>query len=156
MFIRSQFQFKQVSILKKTILVLIAGLLLSGCSSSPKYRAHNKPSVRWNVDGESILDSDVGVASFYGAEFAGRATASGEIFNPSALTAAHNSYPFGTKLRVTNLKNNMTVVVVINDRGPHVAGRIIDLSRGAAEKIGMVNDGVSRVRLEVIEWGEEE
>ena len=89
-----------------------------------------------------------GVASYYGGKFHGRRTASGEIFNKNALTAAHRSLPFGTKLKVTNLRNGRTVLVRVNDRGPHVRGRIIDLSHAAAKKIGL--KGVVRVKLEVL------
>jgi rare lipoprotein A len=112
--------------------------------------------MRWNVKGETLMESDVGIASFYGAEFAGRKTAAGDIYNPEGLTAAHPTYPFGTRVRVVNLKNNKSVEVVVNDRGPFVEGRIIDLSRGAAEKIGMVADGTVMVRVEVLQWGIEE
>lgn len=124
------------------------------CAPSPKYRIHQKPQMRWKVEENIVLESVVGMASFYGDEFAGNPTASGVIFDPDANTAAHKTYPFGTKVLVTNLKNNRSVVVIINDRGPFISGRIIDLSYGAAERIGMVKDGVSRVRLDVIEWGD--
>jgi rare lipoprotein A len=94
-------------------------------------------------------DGMVGMASYYGNE-AGSKTASGAHINPSALTAAHRSLPFGTKVRVTNQNNGRAVVVTINDRGPFVGGRVIDLSTGAAEVIGMKGAGVARVRLEVV------
>ncbi|HEX7003013.1 MAG TPA: septal ring lytic transglycosylase RlpA family protein [Trueperaceae bacterium] len=92
----------------------------------------------------------VGTASWYGPGFAGRLTASGEVFDPSELTAAHRTLPFNTHLRVTNLANGRSVVVRINDRGPFSGGRIIDLSRAAAESIGMIGSGTARVRLEPI------
>ena len=92
-----------------------------------------------------------GIASYYAAKFHGRRTASGEIFNTNAMTAAHLTLPFGTKLKVTNLKNGQSVVVRVNDRGPHVRGRIIDLSVAAAKKIGLVHAGTTRVKLEVFE-----
>ena len=92
----------------------------------------------------------IGIASFYGAKFNGRRTASGEKFNNSALTAAHLSLPFGSLVKVTNVRNGKTVVVRINDRGPHVKGRIIDLSKAAAKKIGIGRAGTARVRLEVL------
>lgn len=95
---------------------------------------------------------EVGYASYYSREFAGRKTASGEIFDPMKLTAAHKKLPFGTLVRVTNLNNKRSVVVRINDRGPFVKGRIIDLSYKAALKLGMVSKGVVKVRLEVIKW----
>ncbi len=91
-----------------------------------------------------------GAASWYGGKFHGRRTANGERFDMHQLTAAHRSLPFGTKVRVTNQRNGQSVVVRINDRGPFSGGRIIDLSRSAASKIGMVNSGVAPVQLEVV------
>jgi peptidoglycan lytic transglycosylase len=92
-----------------------------------------------------------GVASWYGLVFHGRKTASGERFNQHELTAAHKNLPLGTKATVTNLKNGKTVEVEINDRGPYVRGRILDLSKAAAEQLGMKNAGITRVRLVVTE-----
>jgi rare lipoprotein A len=89
----------------------------------------------------------VGVASWYGPGFHGQSTASGEIYNQNALTAAHRTLPLGTRVEVTNLSNGKSVQVRINDRGPYVRGRSIDLSRGAARKLGMVKSGVSKVRI---------
>lgn len=89
-----------------------------------------------------------GVASYYGERFRGRRTASGERFNPDALTAAHRRLPFGTRLRVTNLRNDRSVIVRINDRGPFTRGRVIDLSKAAARRIGMIASGTARVRIE--------
>jgi len=90
-----------------------------------------------------------GVASWYGGQFHGRKTANGERYNMNELTAAHKTLAFGTKVRVTNKSNGKSVVVRINDRGPYVGKRIIDLSRGAASQIGMINSGVANVTLEV-------
>ena len=89
-----------------------------------------------------------GEASYYGHELAGNRTASGERFNPKALTAAHRTLPLGTKLRVTNKANGKSVIVRINDRGPFVKRRLIDLSLGAAQQINMVRAGKAMVRLE--------
>jgi rare lipoprotein A len=94
-----------------------------------------------------------GRISYYGDDFAGRKTASGEPFDPAALTMAHRTLPFGTRVRVTNLENQRSVDVVVNDRGPYVAGRIADLSRAAALRIGMFADGVVQALLEVLEAG---
>ena len=91
-----------------------------------------------------------GEASFYGPGFAGRPTANGERFNPAEMTAAHRTLPFGTKLKVTNERNGRSVVVRINDRGPYAHNRVIDLSKGAAEKIGMISSGTAQVKLEKI------
>ncbi len=90
-----------------------------------------------------------GVASWYGPGFHGRRTASGERFNQHDLTAAHKKLPLGTRVVVTNLRNGKSVEVEINDRGPYVRGRILDLSRAAAEQIDMKHSGVTPVRLEV-------
>jgi rare lipoprotein A len=92
-----------------------------------------------------------GRISMYGAEFAGRTTASGDAFDPGGLTMAHPTLPFGTRVRVTNLENKRSVEVVVNDRGPFVAGRIADLSEAAAHRIGMVADGVVDALLDVLQ-----
>lgn len=91
-----------------------------------------------------------GMASWYGPKFHSKTTASGEKFDMRRLTAAHRTLPFNTIVRVENLKNGRKVDVRINDRGPFIEGRIIDLSRKAAEKLGMIRDGVARVRIEVL------
>ncbi len=88
-----------------------------------------------------------GIASYYGGKFIGRPTASGEIFDAKKLTAAHKTLPFGTMVKVTNLSNNKFVIVRINDRGPFVAGRIIDLSEAAAKKIDMLQAGLQKVTI---------
>jgi len=94
----------------------------------------------------ALTDSSVGVASFYKYE---AKTASGEQFNPNELTAAHRTLPFGTRLRVTNVATGQSVTVRVNDRGPFVPGRVVDVSRSAAEAIGMVDRGIAKVKLEV-------
>ena len=91
--------------------------------------------------------------SLYGAEFAGKTTANGDVFDPDGLTMAHRTLPFGTRVRVTNAENNRNVEVTVNDRGPAVAGRIADLSLGAARQIGMVASGVVEATLEIIRLG---
>lgn len=91
-----------------------------------------------------------GFASWYGGKFQGRKTANGETFDTNLLTAAHKTLPFNTLVKVTNLKNNQSVNVRINDRGPFVEGRIIDLSRAAAEKIDMTVSGVALVKLDIL------
>lgn len=92
-----------------------------------------------------------GVASYYGPGFHGRRTANGETFNQNAMTAAHRTLPFGTKLKVTNLNNGQTAIVRVNDRGPYVGGRVIDLSVAAAKQIGSTHSGTAKVKLEVVE-----
>jgi rare lipoprotein A len=92
--------------------------------------------------------SQTGIGSYYGPELHGRKTASGERFNQSAMTAAHRTAPFGSRLKVTNLSNGRSVVVRVNDRGPFVRGRVVDVSAGAAKQIGMHGRGLARVRVE--------
>lgn len=92
-----------------------------------------------------------GQASWYGPGFYGNRTASGEVFRPGTLTAAHRSLPFGTRVRVTNLWNGRSTVVRINDRGPFHGGRIIDLAHGAAQELGVTASGVADVKLEVLQ-----
>ncbi|KPA93445.1 MULTISPECIES: septal ring lytic transglycosylase RlpA family protein [Pseudomonas] len=91
---------------------------------------------------------ETGTASYYGRQHHGKRTASGEPFNQNGLTAAHRQLPFGTRVKVTNLANDRSVVVRINDRGPHTRGRLIDVSRQAAEELGMLQSGTARVRVQ--------
>ena len=94
-----------------------------------------------------------GQGSYYADKFAGRPTASGAPYRPGQLTAAHNTLPFGTRIKVTNVRNGKSVKVTVNDRGPHVKGRIVDVSHKAARKLGLVEAGVAPVRLKVVGGG---
>lgn len=94
-----------------------------------------------------------GVASYYAEEFDGRTTSNGEIYDMEALTAAHKTLPFDTRVRVTNLDSGRTVEVRINDRGPFKQGRVIDLSLAAAREIAMIGPGTARVSIQVLDWG---
>jgi rare lipoprotein A len=120
-------------------------LSLAGCASRQPPAASHPPAP---PDDATRLE---GLASWYGRKFHGRPTASGERYDMHELTAAHRTLPFETRVRVTNLENGRSVRVRINDRGPFVDGRIIDLSYGAAKKLGMVEAGVVRVRLEILD-----
>jgi rare lipoprotein A len=91
-----------------------------------------------------------GQGSYYADKFNGRPTASGTPYRPGKLTAAHNTLPFGTKIRVTNTRTGQSVKVVVNDRGPHTKGRIVDVSKRAARKLGLLDAGVVPVKLKVI------
>ena len=102
----------------------------------------------------SFAQVQTGKASFYADKFEGTQTASGERYRHNKLTAAHKTLPFGTKVRVTNLGNNKSVELVINDRGPYVDNRIIDISKSAAERLGFINQGLADVKLEVIDAGD--
>ena len=130
--------------------VLLAVFLVSGCSSTREsagwHDIRNYPQL------ESVETVD-GIASYYHNKFHGRLTANGERYDKRELTAAHREYPFGTYVRVTSLANGNSVIVRINDRGPHIRNRIIDLSRAAAEELDMIHDGLAHVRVEVLAWG---
>lgn len=97
---------------------------------------------------DRVVYKEIGAASWYGPGFHGRETASGETFNQNHLTAAHRRLPLGTRVTVTNLENGKSVSVAINDRGPYAGGRVLDLSKAAARRLGMVDDGVVKVRIE--------
>ncbi len=126
---------------------LVAGLVLAGCASiRPEPAAPPRPP----VDGALIGSEERGIASWYGPQHQGKRTASGERFDMARLTAAHPRLPLGTRVEVTNLRNGRTVEVTINDRGPTVDGRIIDLSWAAARAIDLVERGVVPVRVRVL------
>jgi len=112
--------------------------------------APSKKEVRYEPfkEAEMVRYKEVGVASWYGEEYHGRRTANGEIYDMYAMTAAHRTLPFNTRVRVTNLENGKRVEVRINDRGPFVAGRIIDLSHSGARSIDMLAKGTAKVRVE--------
>ncbi len=97
--------------------------------------------------GGSSSGTESGYASYYADKYEGRKTSNGEIFRQRKLTAAHKTLPFGTKVKVTNLSNGQTVRVRINDRGPFIEGRIIDLSKAAAKKVDMISAGVIKVKI---------
>lgn len=131
-------------------LLLIASLaVVIMCTPSPVYKG-DEGSKKVTIIPVKKNDVFTGMASYYGKKFQGKPTASGERFDMYKLTAAHTTMPFGTLLRITNLHNSMQVVVKINDRGPFIKKRIIDLSFAAAREIGMLESGTARVRLEVI------
>ncbi len=122
-----------------------------------------KPIALLTIAGFSVLAwlpsaavaEETGLAAYYSDVFQGRKTACGESYDKNALTAAHNTFPCGTQVRVTNLENNRSVVVTINDRGPSTPGRIIDLSRRAAQELGYLKKGLARVKVEAVSSPEE-
>jgi len=118
---------------------LSVGMLLSACSWIPK----GAPQLDVGIE-------DRGVASWYGKSFHGKQAANGELFNMEALTAAHRTLPLGSVVRVVNLANGKSVHVRITDRGPYVNNRILDLSRGAAARLGMMEEGLSHVRVQLV------
>jgi len=125
------------------VYVLAASVIVAACLAA------------WPVHAAAEVEDEypqpkLGRASYYGYGFAGRKTASGDVFHPEELTAAHRFLPLGTKVRVTNLNNGRSVLVTINDRGPYVRGRALDLSLGAARELEMVGRGVAEVLMQIL------
>lgn len=146
-----------MKLFKYTILFLI----LAGCSSNAMYQTEGKSTRKThsqytteNADTEMRVErkglSNYMVCSFYADKFHGRTTSNGEVFNMYALTCAHKTLPFNTKLRVTNEDNGKSVVVRVNDRGPFVKGRDLDLSYEAARQIGLIGAGVKELKVEIL------
>jgi rare lipoprotein A len=153
-----------------TIAACSVGITLTGCATSPRFVVRSNPPTATedasrdqiktvepktprNPTGKILLTLE-GIASYYADDFHGKQTSNGEIYDMNGLTAAHRTFPFGTKVRITNLDNSKTVIVRVNDRGPFHDGRIIDLSLGAAKELDLVKTGTARVRIEVLEWGD--
>lgn len=133
--------------MKKVLVSVLGSMLILLCTTSEAATKHsitaNKPA--------AVSEGFVGMASFYAKKFQGRFTASGQRYDHGSFTAAHGHLPFGTKLKVTNLRNKRSVVVTVNDRGAfHAYGRIVDLSRAAAKELGMISRGTAKVKLEVL------
>ena len=133
-----------------SILFLTGGL--SGCASAPRYRAQDTGAPKRTMYRKPTRGKvyQVGMASYYDDDFHGKPTASGEIFDMYAMTAAHKELELGTLIRVTHLGNQKTVIVRVNDRGPFVGGRILDLSYGAARKLDMIGAGTAEVKIEIL------
>jgi rare lipoprotein A len=137
--------------LKYLILIILSFIFLNNCASSSRFAAKKQSKSSTNVrDGEVL----VGYSSYYAYKYHGKKTANGEIFNMHDYTAAHRNLPFGTILLVTNLDNGKSVKVRINDRGPYVAGRILDLSLQAAKDIGLIKTGVAKVNIKILKLGD--
>ena len=138
-------------------LILISSIFIVSCGSSIAYGDYVDTTGWSRKQIESIKNhpkTQIGIASYYGKKFHKKRTANGEIFNMYKVSAAHKSYPLGTKVRVTNLENGKSIKLVINDRGPFAKGRIIDLSYKAARKLDFVNQGTTKVRIDVIRLGD--
>lgn len=130
-------------------LLIATMLLLTACYVPPSNGDGNtRPD-----NGRPVLDIQYGKAAYYSRQFIGRPTASGELYDPEKLTAGHMTLPFGSICRVINLVNGKQVEVRINDRGPYVRGRIIDVSERAARQLQMIDAGVVEVKLEVLKLG---
>jgi rare lipoprotein A len=161
--------YKAVAFFRSAVALLCAVIL--SCQPSPRFVKNggghtSPPELSSNPTGDSSVTATVrrpngkslltmeGVASYYAHDFHGKLTSNGETFDMNALTAAHRTFPFGTRILVTNLSNGRSVTVRVNDRGPFVDGRIIDLSMAAAKAIGSFQTGTAKVRLEVMQWGD--
>ena len=148
-------------------IILIIVLNLFNCTNSPRYARDNigsskvsskKPNKKLNnkTNRKSTKHRKVikGISSFYAEDFHGKLTANGEVYDMYGLTAAHKTMPLNTICRVTNLANDKSLILRINDRGPYIKGRILDCSYGAAKKLDFINQGTTKVKIEVIEWGD--
>jgi rare lipoprotein A len=131
-------------LLMMLMLAAPAALLAGGAMADrgPGERDLARPAI------ERVAYQQIGTASWYGPGFHGKETASGARFDQNKLTAAHRKLPLGSEVKVTNLDNGRSVTVKITDRGPHKKGRVIDVSKAAAKRLGMVDDGVTKVRIE--------
>ena len=138
-----------------------------GCSSSPRYTTGSTPnrskstkkikstsasSKNGKVKHRKVM---TGISSFYAEDFHGKLTANGEVYDMYGVTAAHKTLPLNTVCRVTNLANNKSLILRINDRGPYIKGRILDCSYGAAKKLDFIRQGTTEVKIEIIEWGDD-
>lgn len=152
------------------IILILASALFYGCSSTARFTSQPSANpagvetIRNEKAGETIkdfnpdevtspLEVEIGIASYYADKYDGKPTASGEIFDMNKISAAHPFHPLGTIARVTNLVNNKSVILEINDRFPYREDRIIDLSLGAAKELDMVIEGIQKVKIEVLKWG---
>ena len=139
-------------------LLLVMCVLFADCTNSPRYGnsvGTRKKSNSRNLKSAKRMPKVItGVSSFYGTDFHGKLTANGEVFDMYGLTAAHKTLPLNTVVRVTNLANNKSLILRINDRGPYIKGRILDCSYGAAKKLDFIIQGTTKVRIEIIEVGD--
>ena len=138
-----------------SLLFFTSVFIFIGCSSSPRFTSDRGQGRRVVQTEKIALGSGIeeGVASYYADQFDGRQTSNGETYDMYALTAAHPTHPFNTTVRVTNLNNGRSVILRINDRGPFLKDRIIDVSYTAAKQLQMIGTGTAPVRVEVVDWG---
>jgi len=151
-----------------TNLIIIILLFFYSCTSSPRYGQYSSTRKTPRLKKSSKLQNPAdiktkgikhrkvmnGVSSFYAEDFHGKLTANGEIYDMYGVTAAHKTLPLNTVCRVTNTSNKKSLILRINDRGPYIKGRILDCSYGAAKKLDFINQGTTKVKIEVIEWGD--
>lgn len=152
--------------------VFVLAISLMGCTAAPRFTSSNAKRARPTAERPAptkeqpappalsataqVGQTVVGIASYYGPNFQGQLTANGEVFDMYGITAAHKTLPFNTVVRVINLENNKSLLVRINDRGPYVTGRMLDLSYGAAKKLDIIGAGTARVKMQVVEIGDNE
>ena len=161
---------------KTGLSIFLIIVIFASCSSSPRYgrsapakykKATNNTSKKSKPKSKAIFIDPktvntnvkhkkrmVGISSFYAEDFHGKLTANGEIYDMYGLTAAHKTLPLNTVARVTNLENGKSLILRINDRGPYIQGRKLDCSYGAAKKLDFVQQGKTKVQVDVIEWGD--
>ncbi|OGU36957.1 MAG: hypothetical protein A2068_10560 [Ignavibacteria bacterium GWB2_35_6b] len=150
------------------LIFFISILFVTACSSVPRFTSSNEtPEKKIEIEeitknenlnsynNYSVLETVTGIASYYADKYHGRLTSNGETYNMYGITAAHPTYPHNTIIRVTNLSNNKSTIIRINDRMPQHPDRIIDLSYGTALELDMVEAGIVEVKLEILEWGRE-
>ena len=139
-------------------LLLVMCILFADCTNSPRYGsstgARKKSNPRSLKTAKRVPKVITGVSSFYGTDFHGKLTANGEVFDMYGITAAHKTLPLNTTVRVTNLVNNKSLILRINDRGHYIKGRILDCSYGAAKKLDFLSQGTTKGRIEIIEVGD--
>ena len=135
--------------MKISSLLLI--LFILSCAPSPRY---NNNEVNWKY--KDTKDTFYGISSYYGLNdgFDGNLTANGEIFDKDGISAAHKTLPLNSIVKVTNLSNQKSLTLRINDRGPYIDGRILDCSYGAAKKLDFIKQGTTKVQIDIIEWGD--
>lgn len=143
-------------------IILITFIVLTACGSAPRFTSReSRFEKRTSPPTENLeryknaepLETVTGVTSYYADQYDGKITYSGEVYDMYGLSAAHPSYQMGTVIRITNLYNDKSVIIRINDRMPFRPDRIIDLSLGCAQELDMVNVGIQEVKVEVLEWG---
>ena len=147
------------------IIIPLIIILFSSCTTSPRYNSNvEKKIIISNKKKKSNKNNTInkkkmeykGVSSWYGKDFHGNLTANGEVYDMYGITAAHKEFPLNTWARVTNLDNDKSIILRINDRGPYIDGRILDCSYGAAKKLGFLDMGTTNVKINIIEWGDDE
>ena len=154
----------------KILITIVTIFYFVSCSSAPRYASNSgivssKSKTKKYSKSSSKSDKKkkikhkkkiIGISSFYAEDFHGKLTANGEVYDMYGLTAAHKTLPLNTIIRVTNLSNNKSLILRVNDRGPYIKGRILDCSYGAAKKLDYLKEGTTKVQIDVIEWGDGE